>query len=153
MAKRNGGAVSGSVCSCELSLGDGHCRSTTPTLTTTALSSTPALTASALSSTPALTTRAPPFRLAGNECVDPQVLTETDTAGCVSRGRTRQTEPQTRKRTRYRKRALPSPYTLARRRFRLAGNCTAVPIMKGYRQGQAFSVWRDGQTEWRCGDR
>ena len=192
--------MSGSVCSCELSLGDGHCRSTTPTLTTTALSSTPALTASALSSTPALTTRAPPFRLAGNECIDPQVRAETNDAGGVSRWRTRQTELQTRKRTRYRKprrhsvwpktnalsrkcgqrpswqavprkgghakrnprlaseRAiekgtLPSPHTLARRRFRLAGKCPAVPIMRCHRQGQAFPVWRGGQTEWRCGVR
>ena len=49
--------------------------------------------------------------------------------------------------------ALPSPHTLARRRFRLAGNCPAVPIMQGYRQGQAFSIWCGGQTEWRCGVR
>ncbi len=48
-------------------------------------------------------------------------------------------------------RALPSPHTLARRRFRLAGKCPAVPIMRCHRQGQAFSVWRGGQTEWRCG--
>jgi len=50
-------------------------------------------------------------------------------------------------------RTLPSPHTLARRRFRLAGKCPAVPIMRCHRQGQAFSIWRDGQTEWRCGDR
>ena len=82
-----------------------------------------------------------------NECDDPQVLTETDKAGGGSRGRTRQTEPQTRKGTRYRRLTLPSPHTLARRRFRLAGKCPVIPIMQGYRQGQAFSAWRGGQTE------
>ena len=51
------------------------------------------------------------------------------------------------------KRALPLPHTLARRRFRLAGKCPAVPTMRCHRQGQAFSVWHDGQTEWRCGVR
>ena len=50
-------------------------------------------------------------------------------------------------------RTLPSPHTLARRRFRLARKCPAVPIMRCHRQGQAFSVWRGGQTEWRCFDR
>ena len=40
-------------------------------------------------------------------------------------------------------RALPYPHTLARRRFRLARKCPAVPIMRCHRQGQAFSVWRD----------
>ena len=50
-------------------------------------------------------------------------------------------------------RALPSPHTLARRRFRLAGKCPANPIMRCHRQGQAFPVWRGGQTEWRCGVR
>ena len=48
------------------------------------------------------------------------------------------------------KRALPSPLTLARRRFRLARKCPVIPIMQGYRQGQTFSVWRGGQKEWRC---
>jgi len=48
---------------------------------------------------------------------------------------------------------LPSPHTLARRRFRLARKCPAAPTMRCHRQGQAFSVWRDGQTEWRCGVR
>ena len=50
-------------------------------------------------------------------------------------------------------RTLPSPHTLARRRFRLARKCPAVPIMRCHRKGLAFSVWRDGQTEWRCGVR
>ncbi len=44
-------------------------------------------------------------------------------------------------------RALPSPHTLARRRFRLAGKCPTVPTMRCHRQGQAFPVWRGGQTE------
>ncbi len=51
------------------------------------------------------------------------------------------------------KRTLPSPHTLARRRFRLARKCPAIPIMRCHRQGQAFPVWRGGQTEWRCGIR
>ena len=92
---------------------------------------------------PYLTASTPPFRLAESACVDSQVRAETNDAASGSRGRVCQTEPQTRKRTRYREPTLPSPHTLARRRFRLAGNCPAVSIMQSYRQRQAFSVWRD----------
>ena len=60
----------------------------------------------------ALAETAPPFRLAGNECCDPQVLTETDEAGGDSRGRVCQTEPQTRKGTGYREaHSSVTPYT------------------------------------------
>ena len=47
-----------------------------------------------------------------NACVDSQVRAETDQAGGGSRGRTRQTEPQTRKGTGYREaRSSVTPYT------------------------------------------
>ena len=91
----------------------------------------------------ALTTRAPPFRLAGNECIDPQVRAETNDAGGVSRGRTRQTEPQTRKRTRYRKpHSSVSPYTCE----------TEIPFgrqMSGGSENNAECGGRDFGRFWR----
>ncbi len=47
---------------------------------------------------------------------------------CLARAKTIGTSP------------FPSPYSLARRRFRLAGKCTAFPVMPSCRHVQAFST-------------
>ena len=38
---------------------------------------------------------------------------------------------------------------LARRRFRLAGQCLSFSLERGFRQCVGFSVYEGGQTEWR----
>ena len=143
MAKRNGGALSGSVCACGLSSGDGHCRSTTPTLTNNRIIVNP--------STNDPRTAIPFGRKAHaltRKCGQRRLRQAVTREG----GHAKRNPRLARERA-IGKRTLPSPHTLARRRFRLAGKRPAVPIMRCHRQGQAFSVWRGGQTEWRCGVR
>ena len=132
--------MSGDVCACGLSLGDGHCRSTTPTLTNNRIIDTP-------------NTNGPrtaiPFGRKAHALTRKCGQRRTRRAVARKGGHAKR-NPRLASERAIENRTLPSPHTLARRRFRLAGKCPANPIMRCHRQRQAFSIWHGGQTEWRC---